>query len=106
MDRLNEQNIAVEICPTSNLAVCTDANNMVANLRHLKYLHNLDHNFTICTDDTMLFSTNISTELFEYAKGFDVSSEDLKRMMERSVDSIFAEDCKEWLREKITKYRA
>jgi len=106
MDRLNKEKIHVEICPTSNLAVCTDANNMVNALKHLKYLHGLDHSFTICTDDTMLFSTNISTELFEFAKGFDVSAEALKQMMLKSCESIFAEDCKEWLREKITKYRA
>ncbi len=55
----------------------------------------------ICTDDTMLFSTNISTELFEYAKAFDVSSEDLKQLMLKGVDAIFDETCKEWLSSKI-----
>lgn len=51
----------------------------------------------ICTDDTMLFSTNISTELFEYSKAFDVCSEDLKQLMLKAADAIFDESCKEWL---------
>ena len=75
MDKVNKEKIPVEICPTSNLCCAKDALNMVCNLNHLKYLHGLEHNFTICTDDTMLFNTNLSTELFEYAKKNDVSSE-------------------------------
>ena len=51
----------------------------------------------ICTDDTMLFSTNISTELFEYSKAFDVSSEELKELMLKGVGAIFDDSCKEWL---------
>lgn len=81
MERVHKEKIPIEICPTSNLAVCKEALNMVKNLPHLKYFHNLGHEFTICTDDTMLFSTNISTELFEYAKAFDVTSAELKAMM-------------------------
>jgi len=95
----------VEICPTSNLAVVKEARNLVMFLPHLKRFHELAHNITICTDDTMLFSTNISTELFEYCKAFDVTSERLKEIMLKSVDAIFDSKCKEWLRGKIQAYR-
>lgn len=98
---VNELCIPVEVCPTSNLAVVKDANNIVSLLPHLQQLHKLQHNFIVCTDDTMLFSTNLSTELFEYAKGFNVSSEDLKALLVRNVDAIFDETCKEWLLQKI-----
>jgi hypothetical protein len=54
----------------------------------------------------MLFSTNISTELFEYCKAFDVSSSDLKELMLKGVNSIFDDSCKEWLTEKIMTFRA
>lgn len=98
--------IPVEVCPTSNLATVKEARNLVMFLPHLKQLHELKANFTICTDDTMLFSTNISTELFEYSKAFDVSSLELKDLMLKGVNSIFDESCKEWLGDSIQKYRA
>jgi adenosine deaminase len=73
LELVHELAIPVEVCPTSNLATVPDAGNLVSHLPHLMALHALNHNIIICTDDTMLFSTNISTELFEYAKGFKVS---------------------------------
>ncbi len=87
------------------MAVVPEAGNIVSYLPHLRKLHDLKHNFIICTDDTMLFSTNISTELFEYAKGFKASSQELKDLMLKNVDAIFDDSCKEWLREKIQSYR-
>jgi hypothetical protein len=53
----------------------------------------------------MLFSTNISTELFEYAKGFKVAGHELKALMLKNVDAIFDDGCKVWLQEKIQSYR-
>jgi len=105
LEQVHQLNIPVEICPTSNLAVMPQAGNLVGHLPHLKKLLELNHNFVICTDDTMLFSTNISTELFEFAKGFKVSTEDLKALLVRNVDAIFDEDCKGEIREQIEKYR-
>lgn len=105
LERVHSLAIPVEVCPTSNLAVLPEAGNIVSYLPHLRKLHDLKHNFIICTDDTMLFSTNISTELFEYAKGFKASSQELKDLMLKNVDAIFDDSCKEWLREKIQSYR-
>jgi len=70
LEEIARKNIPVEVCPTSNLAVCKQAYGIVKELPHLKKLQAIDHNFIICADDTMLFSTTISTELFEYAFGF------------------------------------
>jgi len=53
----------------------------------------------------VLFSTNLSTELFEYAHGFGITASDLKERMVRNVDAIFDESVKEWLREQISSYR-
>lgn len=53
----------------------------------------------------MLFSTNLSTELFEYAHAFAVTPEELKTRMVRNVDMIFDESYKESLREIIQSYR-
>ena len=85
------------MCPTSNLCVVKDALGMVQGMPHLKTLRELKANFAICTDDTMLFSTNISTEMFEYAKGFGVETSELREMLLRNCDAIFDESCKEWL---------
>ena len=53
----------------------------------------------------VLFSTNISTELFEFAHGFAISAADLKARLLRNVDAIFDDSCKEWLRSHIASYR-
>ena len=53
----------------------------------------------------MLFSTNLSTELFEYAQSFQVTVPKLKERILRGVDAIFDESCKEWLRKTIEDYR-
>ena len=123
---MTEKNIPVEVCPTSNLACYKKAFGAVKHLHHLKILQELNHNFVICTDDTskysliaehqtksvypfvcfvVLFSTNISTELFEYAHGFDVSTQDLKDRLVRNVDAIFDDSYKEELRQQIESYR-
>jgi hypothetical protein len=53
----------------------------------------------------MLFSTNISTELFEYMKGFEVDCQNMKELLLKNVEAIFDDGSKEWLREKIANYR-
>ena len=41
---------------------------LVQMLSHMNEFHKLNHNIIICCDDTLLFGTNLSNELFEYAK--------------------------------------
>jgi predicted nucleotidyltransferase len=53
-----------------------------------------------------LFGTNLSNELFEYAKAVGAETKDLKELLLRNIDAIFDEDLKPYLREKIEKYRS
>lgn len=68
-------------------------------------MHEIGHNIIICTDDTMLYSTNLSTEMFEYIKAFNVPAAEMKALLLRNVEAIFDETCKDWLRAKIESYR-
>lgn len=74
LEEVHSLGIPVEVCPTSNLAVVPEACRMVSQLPHLKKLVELQADFSICCDDTMLFSTCLSSELFEYATGFKLTS--------------------------------
>jgi predicted nucleotidyltransferase len=53
----------------------------------------------------VLFGTNLSNELFEYAKAVGAVTKDLKKLLIRNVDAIFDDSLKPWLRETIEKYR-
>ena len=84
-------NIPVEICPTSNVAATQC--NLVPFLPHLKEFAKYNHNMIVCCDDTLLFNTNISMELFEYAKAVGMfDKEELKALATRNVDAIFYDD--------------
>lgn len=87
------------------MAVVKSAERIVNKMPHLIELVELNHNTIICCDDTMLFSTNISSEMFEFANGFQVTSTQLKDLLLRNVDAIFDDSVKPWLREQIKNYR-
>ena len=53
----------------------------------------------------VLFSTNLSMELFEFANGFKVTPQQLKQMLIKSVDAIFDESIKDEIRERINAFR-
>ena len=52
LEEVVSKKIPVEVCPTSNLAVCPAAYGAVSNLPQLRALHARGHNFIICADDT------------------------------------------------------
>ena len=56
------------------------------------------------TNSIVLFGTNISQELLEYAKAVQAEPKDLKEQLLKNVEAIFDEEAKEWLRDQITKY--
>ena len=106
LEEVHSKKIHVEICPTSNLAAVPEAARTLVGLRHLKKLNELNANYTICCDDTMLFSSNLSTEMFEYANSFQKDSQHLKDQMVKGVDACFCDDkTKEWLRETIDRFK-
>lgn len=53
----------------------------------------------------MLFSTNISTETFEFCNAFQITSAELKAQLLRNVDAIFDDSVKPWLTKEIEQYR-
>ena len=60
----------------------------------------LNHCFVV------LFGTNLSNEMFEFAKANKATTKDLKALLIRNVDAIFAPDqeTKDWVRVKIEKF--
>ena len=54
----------------------------------------------------MLFGTNLSNELFEFAKAVAATTRDLKALLERNCDAIFAKDdeTREWVRGLVKKF--
>lgn len=46
----------------------------------------------------VLFGTNISNEWFEFVQAFSIETKEMKEMLLRSVDGIFDESSKEWVR--------
>jgi hypothetical protein len=54
----------------------------------------------------VLFGTNLSNELFEFAKAVKANTRDLKTLLERNATAIFAEDdeTRDWVKGKISKF--
>lgn len=92
LEQVHAAGIPIEVCPTSNLATVAEAARTIVGLRHLRKLVELGAKFTICCDDTMLFSTQISMELFEFATSFKQTGHQLKNRLLDGVNATFA-DC-------------
>ena len=91
IEQVSTMGIPVEICPTSNVAAVQCA--LVVMLKHIKLFNKHKANMIICTDDTLLFNTNISMELFEFCKAIDMlEKEDIKNLLVRNVEAIFYDD--------------
>ena len=59
----------------------------------MKEFYLLNHNIVICCDDTLLFNTTLSLELFEYAKTLKIFDKAyLKGHLIKNLDAIFLED--------------
>jgi len=81
-------NIPVEVCPSSNVA--STQCSLASFLPHIKEFQNYNQNMVICCDDTLLFNTNLSMELFEFAKAVEKYDLDaLKSQLIRNIDAIF-----------------
>lgn len=91
--------IAVELCPTSNVAGAQCG--VVELLPHLKEFKKYENpNIIVCCDDTFLFNTNLSMELFEFAKAMNMTeASQLKKFLIKNVDAMFLDD--DQVKEKI-----
>ena len=87
-----EKNIAVEICPTSNVAGAQCG--IPEMLPHLKKFQKYDDpNLIVCCDDTLLFNTNLSQEFFEYSKAMKMKDlVQIKKFLIKNIDAIFLDD--------------
>mmetsp|Transcript_33534 Transcript_33534/g.51543 ORF Transcript_33534/g.51543 Transcript_33534/m.51543 type:complete len:126 (-) Transcript_33534:8-385(-) len=101
-----EMGIPVEVCPTSNVA--STQCSLASFLPHIKEFEMFKHNTVICCDDTLLFNTNLSMELFEFSKAVEqYDNASLKEKLIRNVDAIFYDndEYKQALKDELrTKY--
>ena len=95
--------IPMECCPSSNYATLGLASySKVPNVA--EYLQ-CNYCFSINTDNTILFQTNISQEIYEIMSAFKLSIEQMRQIQLRSVDSIFDGSVKDRVKEQISKYK-
>lgn len=103
-----ENHIPYECCPSSsyNRLGCYSYNQV--NFR--KYYKKTDSKgreyvkYSINTDDTTLFNSDLSQEYFEIASSFGISSDEIRRISIRVAEDIFDEDYKVVLMSRMSKY--
>lgn len=109
-----KRNIPIEVCPTSSY-ITTKAiiyseipmknfyNKTVKNMNQEDMVYK---RVCFCTDDTMLFLSDISQEYFEVAEAFKISIKELKEIVYNSIDFIFEsnEEIRNKLRNKLEHY--
>jgi adenosine deaminase len=98
-----DSHIPMEICPSSNYA--TLGLTSYSKIPNISVYLKEKHCFAICTDNTILFQTNISQELYEVMHAFNLSIEDMKEIQLRAVDCIFDSTVKDKVKLEINKYK-
>eukprot|EP00742_Colponemidia_sp_Colp-10_P008984 GILJ01009762.1.p1 GENE.GILJ01009762.1~~GILJ01009762.1.p1 ORF type:complete len:345 (+),score=53.54 GILJ01009762.1:35-1036(+) len=97
-----ESLIPLEMCPTSNaktleLSTFDD--------HHFKDFYPLKYPLCICTDDSGVFSTTLSLEMYHIATTFNLTREQLAALTLQSVDYVFEnEEIQDRLRRSIKDY--
>eukprot|EP00922_Rhytidocystis_sp_ex-Travisia-forbesii_P022286 GHVS01032649.1.p1 GENE.GHVS01032649.1~~GHVS01032649.1.p1 ORF type:complete len:342 (+),score=67.52 GHVS01032649.1:24-1028(+) len=88
--KVEENKVVVEMCPTSNMLAM-----QLADLRdhHFAGFWTREHTrglAVLCTDDTGLFETTLSDELFKMAQAFDLTIAQLKQLQLNALTASFA----------------
>lgn len=86
--------IPMEICPSSNMATI-GLGSMVDH--HFGKFYGFDHPIAICTDDTLLFDTDISKEYKLVADAYCLEEKDFKNIVRNSVEMSFSAEAMEVL---------
>lgn len=106
--------IPIEVCPTGSY--CVKELETYHDITFKKYfkqnikLENGDEFvydlYSINTDDTMLFNSDLTQEYFEVASHFKLKQEEIKNIIVKSVDFIFEKDenFKQQLRDKLRNF--
>lgn len=97
---MKAKGIPVETCPTSNVMTLElakrveDYGNLIHGLQqHPGLLEWIDsrHPLCICTDDPGVFDTNLTKELYFLARAFDLSQQDVARLVLASTRHLFCD---------------
>lgn len=89
--------IPIECCLTSNLIGRTVKS---YSQHHFKYWYDKNHPALLCTDDKGVFSTNLSEEYRIAAETYNLGRDELWKISEDAIDSIFADD---WIKTSLRK---
>ena len=81
-----EQKMPMEVCFSSNLAA-GDFTEMTQH--HFGKFHARDHPICICTDDTLLFDTDLTKELQTVVDAYQLEMKDVSQIMENSARMAF-----------------
>ncbi|KAI3718739.1 hypothetical protein L6452_19621 [Arctium lappa] len=85
--KLRLSKIPVEICLTSNIRTETISS---MDVHHFAELYKAKHPIVLCTDDSGVFSTNLSNEYALASNTFGLGRAELFELAKRAVDFIYA----------------
>mmetsp|Transcript_849 Transcript_849/g.1985 ORF Transcript_849/g.1985 Transcript_849/m.1985 type:complete len:217 (+) Transcript_849:5659-6309(+) len=88
-ERIRDLSIPVELCPSSNLATMKWT---AYDQHHFSKFYASGLPISICTDDTLLFQTDITKEHFFIAQAFHLSTADLASLVYKSRTQVFWEE--------------
>jgi len=100
-NRLLEDKIPVETCPTSNkytmeLGSYED--------HHFVKWFEKKHPICVCTDDTIVFDTDLSEEIHRISSAFGLGEADVHDVVYRSVDGIFEDKLREGFKQRVKEF--
>ena len=108
IELLDKNPIPIECCPTSNTMTLDYAlhheGSLIDGIKmhpHLKKWIECNYPISINTDDSGIFCTNMTKELFLIAKVFDFDEKKLSTIVLDSVDHVFDDDIRVKLRNDI-----
>lgn len=106
--QLIDLGIPYECCPSSSYYRLNCISYKEVNFK--KYYKKLDKNgneykhYSINTDDTSLFNSDLSQEYYEIASAFEISEKEIREIAARVADDIFDDNYKEILKEKMKRF--
>jgi aminodeoxyfutalosine deaminase len=101
LEHLKKKNIAIEMCPTSNVRT-----RVVRTLKShpIKVFHNLGLTVTVNTDDPSMFGTDMNNEYLQLHRQLGFSISELFKLSLNAVNSSFlSEEAKVKMRESFVK---
>ena len=99
IQRLIEEKIPLELCPTSNLLTCIYEDIKQYPIR--KFME-LGIPVSVNTDDAVVCHTDLRSEWKLLIDTFRLTEKEVRNILLQTADSAFAsEECKEWMREQI-----